>query len=398
MGQDGAIVERVLAGDRDAFGILIDRHRDGATRLAMRILRSRADAEDVVQEALLHAFLDLAELRDHDRFVAWLLGIVVNLAKTRLRMRREVPVEDWSGGRAIRGFVWMDVEPPPDARQEARELHDLVWNALVELPAEQQETVQLHYVDGLRVWEIAALVGVPAGTVKARLHRARGRLRRALAAELGVPLESGGRREERTMIPVLVDDLIVRVPKEGDVRWITIPGGPPANVGHLRVVLLKERDGDRVLPIWVGVFEGDAIALALAGIETARPMSLSLMYRVLGMADIAIERVVVTALRDNIFYAVLTLRIDGQPKEVDARPSDAITLALYAGAPILVTPEMLELPVVVNARDALPALEVQTERARVEKGRPAEDPPMEWRSFRALPDPRRAASAPADVR
>jgi RNA polymerase sigma-70 factor, ECF subfamily len=71
MGQDGAIVERVLAGDRDAFGILIDRHRDGATRLAMRILRSRADAEDVVQEALLHAFLDLAELRDHDRFVAW---------------------------------------------------------------------------------------------------------------------------------------------------------------------------------------------------------------------------------------------------------------------------------------------------------------------------------------
>ena len=398
MGQDGAIVERVLAGDRDAFGILIDRHRDGATRLAMRILRSRADAEDVVQEALLHAFLDLAELRDHDRFVAWLLGIVVNLAKTRLRMRREVPVEDWSGGRAIRGFVWMDVEPSPDVRQEARELHDLVWSALAELPAEQQETVQLHYVDGLRMWEIAALVGVPAGTVKARLHRARGRLRRALAAELRVPLESGGRREERTMIPVMVDDLIVRVPKEGDVRWIAIPGGPPANVGHLCVVLLKERDGDRVLPIWVGMFEGNAIALALAGIETPRPMSLSLMYRVLGMANIPIERVVVTTLRDNIFYAVLTLRIDGQLKEVDARPSDAITLALYAGAPVVVTPEMLELSVVVKAPDALPALEVQNERARVEKRRPVEDPPMQWRSFRTLPDPRTAASPPADVR
>jgi hypothetical protein len=67
MSQDGAIVERVLAGDRDAFGILIDRHRDGATRLAMRMLRSRADAEDVAQEALLHAFLDLAELRDRAR-------------------------------------------------------------------------------------------------------------------------------------------------------------------------------------------------------------------------------------------------------------------------------------------------------------------------------------------
>lgn len=137
--------------------------------------------------------------------------------------------------------------------------------------------------------------------------------------------------------------------------------------------------------------EANAIALALAGIETPRPMSLSLMHRVLGMANIAIERVVVTALRDNIFYAVLTLRIDGQPQEVDARPSDAITLALYAGAPVFVTPELLELPVVVNAPDALPALEMQNERARVEKGRPVEDPPMEWRSFRMLPDPRTAA-------
>jgi uncharacterized protein len=104
-----------------------------------------------------------------------------------------------------------------------------------------------------------------------------------------------------------------------------------------------------VLPIWVGAAEGNAIALALAGIDTPRPMSLSLMQRVLGMANIAIERVVVTALRDNIFYAVLTLRIDGQPQESDARPSDAITLALYAGAPVFVTPEMLELPVARRA-------------------------------------------------
>ena len=106
MGRDDrAIIDQVLAGDRDAFGILIDRHRDGAMRLANRILRARADAEDVVQEALLHAFVDLAELRDRDRFVAWLLGIVVNLAKSRLRARREEPIEDWAGGRA----------PPPPA-------------------------------------------------------------------------------------------------------------------------------------------------------------------------------------------------------------------------------------------------------------------------------------------
>jgi RNA polymerase sigma factor (sigma-70 family) len=391
MGEDdGAIVERVLAGDREAFGLLIDRHRDGATRFALRILRVRADAEDIVQEAWLHAFLELGQLGARDRFVAWLLGIVVNLAKSRLRARRETPLEDWAGGRALRGFVWMDAEPPPDVLQEARELHDRIWSALCELSAEQQETVQLHYVDGLRVWEIAALVGVPAGTVKARLHRARGRLRRALAAELGVPLDTARRRQEEQMIPVTVDDLIFRVPKEGEIRYLEVPEWRRPNVGPLRVVLLKERDGQRALPIWVGAVEGDAIALALAGIGTPRPMSLALMYRVLGAADIAIERVVVTAMRDNIFYATLTLKIGGKPHEIDARPSDSITLALYAGAPVFVTPEMLELPTVVQAPDPLPALEILTERARIEKGRPVEDPPMEWRSFRSLPDPRTA--------
>lgn len=391
MGEDDdAIVERVLAGDREAFGLLIDRHRDGATRFALRILRVRADAEDVVQEAWLHAFLELGQLRTRDRFVAWLLGIVMNLAKSRLRARRETPVEDWAGGRAIRGFVWMDAEPPPDVRQEARELHDRIWSALCELSAEQQETLQLHYVDGLRVWEIAALVGVPSGTVKARLHRARGRLRRTLAAELGVPLDTGGRRQEEQMIPVTVDDLIFRVPKEGEIRYLEGPDWRPPNVGPRRVVLLKERDGQRALPIWVGAVEGDAIALALAGIGTKRPMSLSLMYRVLGAADIAIERVVVTALRDDIFYATLTLKIGGKPLEIDARPSDAITLAMYAGAPVFVTPEMLELPTVVHAPDALPALEIHNERTLIEKGRPVEEPPMEWHSFRSLPDPRTA--------
>src|SRR5262249_44204494 len=79
-----------------------------------------------------------------DRFVAWLLGIVVNLAKSRLRARGETPVDDWAGGRAIREFVWMDDEPTPDTRQEARELHDCIWSALGTLPPEQQETVQLH--------------------------------------------------------------------------------------------------------------------------------------------------------------------------------------------------------------------------------------------------------------
>lgn len=387
---DGEIVERVLAGDRDAFGILIDRHRSAARRLAFRILRVPADAEDVVQEALLHAFLGIGELRARGRFGAWLLGIVVNLARSHLRARRETPVEDWAGGRALTDRLWVEAEPSPEERREARELHDRIWKALGELPPEQQETVQLHYVEGLRVWEIAALVGLPAGTVKARLHRARGRLRRLLAAEFEATATPAARREEEIgMIEAIVDDVIYRAPRDESVRY-SYPT-QQGNLGPLRVILLKERDGERVLPIWVGSAEGDMIALRLAGIGTPRPMSLMLMARVLELAAIKVERVVVAALRANIFHAVLTVRIGDRLHDVDARPSDAITLALYDNAPIFVTPEMLALPIVIGTRTALPQLEEYVQRKRAEKNEGPEVPAMEWRSFRTLPDPRTSA-------
>jgi RNA polymerase sigma factor (sigma-70 family) len=382
MASDAEIVERVLAGDRSAFGTLVDRHRRAAERLALRIARVRADAEDVVQEAFLYAFLDLGELRARDRFVAWLLGIVVNLARHRLRARRETPIDDWAGGRAVEGFVWIDAEPPPDVRQETRELHDRVWMALGELPPEQQEAVQLHYVEGLRVWEIAALFGLPSGTVKARLHRARGRLRRLLAEELGSSAPAA-RREEKEMIEVTVEDVIVRVPKGGNVRWLG--RGQGERPEGLRVFLLKEREGERVLPIWVGAPEGDMIALYLGGIVTPRPMSLTLMANVLELAGIPLERVVIHAIRDNIFYALLVLHIDGQRREADARPSDAVTLALHARAPIFVAPELFETRPVVTATGMLDQMEEYFRRDREQKQLGPEEPAMEYRSFRSIP-------------
>src|SRR2546426_3604599 len=103
METDDLLVRRVLAGDKPAFGELIDRHRREALRLARYLLRHAHDAEDVVQEAFLHAFLDLRELRAHDRFVAWLLGMVVYLAKTRLGAGRRRPAEACPAGAAPSG-------------------------------------------------------------------------------------------------------------------------------------------------------------------------------------------------------------------------------------------------------------------------------------------------------
>src|SRR3954466_14441245 len=93
---DGELVAAVLAGERAAFGALIDRHRAGAVAIVRRMLRDPLEAEDVVQESLLQAFLRLDELRTPERFGAWLCGIAANLAKMRLRAAARV---DLLGGR-----------------------------------------------------------------------------------------------------------------------------------------------------------------------------------------------------------------------------------------------------------------------------------------------------------
>jgi len=257
---DANLVARVLAGDRSAFGILIDRHHAGALAFARRLV-SRADAEDVVQDALIAAFLAMGNLRAPERFKSWLLGIVINLCRTRLRLRREGYFDDRYGGRAISGFRLEDAAPSAEFIHEARELHHMISEAVSALPNEMQETVRLHYVEGLKLSEIAVLIEVPLGTVKARIHRARERLRIALASEIGLATNREPKGGD-SMIEVTVDDVVVRSPKNEEAKWLA--DGKDYKLGFTRVILLKERSGNRVLPIWVGAGEGDIIAMLLA--------------------------------------------------------------------------------------------------------------------------------------
>jgi len=211
---DAKLVAQVLAGNRSAFGILIDRHRASALAFARRLV-SRADAEDVVQDALIAAFLAMGNLRAPEPFKSWLLGIVINLCRTRLRLRREGYFDDRYGGRAISGFRLEDAAPSAEFIHEARELHHMISDAVGMLPSEMRETVRLHYVEGLKLSEIAVLIEVPLGTVKARIHRARERLRIALASEIGLA-PNRERKGGDSMIEVTVDDVVVRSPKNDE--------------------------------------------------------------------------------------------------------------------------------------------------------------------------------------
>ena len=113
-------------------------------------------------------------------------------------------------------------------------------------------------------------------------------------------------------------------------------------ITNLPIILLRDREGQRVLPIWVGASEANAIALQIENITTPRPMTHDLLRNVIHDLKAEIRKVVVSDLKDNTFYALIHLEVNGEALAVDARPSDAIALALRARAPIFVEDRVID--------------------------------------------------------
>jgi bifunctional DNase/RNase len=113
-------------------------------------------------------------------------------------------------------------------------------------------------------------------------------------------------------------------------------------VSNMPIIILKDSSGDVVLPIWVGVFEANAIATQLEKIVSPRPMTHDLLRNVIEGLQGRVDRVVITDLKDNTFFALIHVTRNGHPLAIDARPSDAMALALRSQAPILVEETVLE--------------------------------------------------------
>ena len=113
-------------------------------------------------------------------------------------------------------------------------------------------------------------------------------------------------------------------------------------ISQQRIVILREVDADRYLPIWIGIYEAEAIALALQEVEVARPLTWDLLKNVFSIMDARILRVEVTSLHDDTYYGNIVVEYDGRTLNIDSRPSDAIALAVRAHVPILVARPVLE--------------------------------------------------------
>jgi uncharacterized protein len=113
-------------------------------------------------------------------------------------------------------------------------------------------------------------------------------------------------------------------------------------ISNMPIVILRDKDGTRTLPIWVGMFEANAIALQIENISTPRPMTHDLLRNVIQDLKATVEKVVVCDLQDGTFYALIYLRAHGELVAIDSRPSDAIALALRTRAPIFVEEAVID--------------------------------------------------------
>ncbi|MCH7645590.1 MAG: bifunctional nuclease family protein [Nitrospinae bacterium] len=111
---------------------------------------------------------------------------------------------------------------------------------------------------------------------------------------------------------------------------------------NMPIVILKDLEEERALPIWVGIFEANAIALEMESVPTPRPMTHDLIKNILEETEATVLRIVVNDLKDNTFYAEIYLSLNGNEVAIDSRPSDAIALALRVDAPIFVAKKVLD--------------------------------------------------------
>jgi RNA polymerase sigma factor (sigma-70 family) len=312
---DADLVRAALLGAREPFAELVRRHQRTATVLAARVLGSDDLARDAVQEAAVTAMTGLDRLRSPDRFGAWFCGIALNVSRRWLRQFRS----EWPGADPDRAHNGAG----PDELAELADLGARVRAAVAGLADGQRDAVFLFYLQGLSHREVAAELGVSVGAVKSRLHQARAALAPRLAPLIDI--------EEGTTMPAATD-----APEWTDVSVAEIrrEEGDPETRKHIMV--LESADGQR-LPIWIGPAEATALALTLEAVEMPRPLTYQMAVGLLAAAGAQAAETRITRLDNGgTFYAVVIVDGPAGRREVDARPSDAVTLATMVSAPIRV--------------------------------------------------------------
>ena len=183
-GTEAELIRRAVRNDEAAIRAIIQKHNQRLYRVARSIVREDSEAEDVLQDAYLHAFSNLAGFRGESRLSTWLTRIVANEALQRLRRRRPfsgTPLTAASGAQVIPFPGAAQQSEDPERTMAQREICQLVERAIDALPQEFRTVLVARILEGMSVEETAESLDIKPETVKTRLHRARGLLKGALA-------------------------------------------------------------------------------------------------------------------------------------------------------------------------------------------------------------------------
>jgi len=321
---DAALVAAAREGDKASFSTLLERHRPTLLGACRRVLGDPDLAEDAAQEASLQALLSIKSLRRLDRFGSWLVGIGLNVCRHKLRQGvREWSWETMSGGWLEPGRDAVEQSPGPAELAEVADVARRVRDAIAALPVGQRAAVVAFYLSGLTYRETAAVLGIGLPAAKARLHKGRAGLRERLRSLW----------EEQLMTTSDVVEMRV-----ADVRRGVREDDKPRSF----LIVLEEVDGERRLPIWTGEELGMALVLSLEKVELFRPLTHHFLFNALAAVGARVAEVRVDRLAERTFYTTTVLEGPAGPVEVDARPSDALHLAVLAGAPIRVNADVIE--------------------------------------------------------
>jgi RNA polymerase sigma-70 factor (ECF subfamily) len=180
---DEELIARILGGDQDAYTVLVERHSDLVYAIVSRIVLNTADADDVAQEVFVRAYHALPRFRGDSKFSSWLYRIAVNRSLTHLKRskRRAALLDPEAGAREDVEAVLGGTREGPGEAVLRRERQAMVRAAVSQLPPRYRAVVTLFYLEERNYKEVAEILGIPMGTLKTHLHRARALLREALA-------------------------------------------------------------------------------------------------------------------------------------------------------------------------------------------------------------------------
>ena len=309
------LIDKVIEGDKIAYSSLFYGHYNYCFAKALKIIGDSDVAKDLVQESFIEAYFCIGNLKDKSAFKPWLGGIVKNVCKNYLRIHSRQ-------FKSLKQYVECqhDIEAQEDGK-----IIEIITQAIGTLSKPSGDIIFAFYYDGKSILDISSEFGITPALTKVSIHRARKELKAIIEKTSGVEYYKTYHKNKKAMKQVKIIDLI---PSSNDLKaWI---------------IALHEEELNLVLPIVITTELAAAMAAGIKGIVLSRPLTHHLLAEVLSTNGIQPESACITNIENGIYHSVLKVKGQHGLQEYDARPSDAINIAIRFGCPIFVSQAVIK--------------------------------------------------------